>query len=197
VNQFSIPRIAVQVQLLTLLWLTVELAVAGSSAATAHSPALLAFASDSCVEFLSACVVLLQWTPRARVSERSATRIAAVLLFALATVVAGTALVSFLLKLRPEASVAGLVITAAALVIMPLLAKAKRRMARNLQNAALEADSTQSATCAYLALITLIGVGINTTLHVAWFDSLAALCAVPLLVLEGRSAWKGIACHCC
>jgi hypothetical protein len=61
----------------------------------------------------------------------------------------------------------------------------------------LAADAVQSATCAYLALIALAGLAINAAFHVAWFDSVAALVAVPILVKEGRSAWKGHACGCC
>ena len=62
---------------------------------------------------------------------------------------------------------------------------------------ALAADAVQSATCAYLALITLVGLGLNAAFHWPWFDSLAALLAIPILVQEGRSAWKGHTCSCC
>ena len=73
----------------------------------------------------------------------------------------------------------------------------KRREARSSNNAALAADAVQSATCAYIALVTLVGLAINAIFHIAWFDSLAALAAVPLLLKEGRSAWRGNACGCC
>jgi hypothetical protein len=55
----------------------------------------------------------------------------------------------------------------------------------------------QSATCAYLAGITLAGLAINAVFHIAWIDSLAALAAVPILLWEGRSAWRGHTCACC
>jgi hypothetical protein len=55
----------------------------------------------------------------------------------------------------------------------------------------------QSATCAYLAVIALAGLAINALFHIAWFDSLAALAAIPLLLKEGRAAWIGKACSCC
>jgi divalent metal cation (Fe/Co/Zn/Cd) transporter len=174
----------------------VEFSVAAYAAATAHSPALLAFSSDSLVELMSAAVVLLQWMPKVSFSERKAARTASVLLFVLALVVVAAALASLSLGLRPESSRAGIAITIAALLAMPVLAWLKRQEARRSENAALAADATQSATCAYLALISLIGLAANALFHIAWFDSAAALAAVPILLKEGRSAWKGT-CECC
>jgi divalent metal cation (Fe/Co/Zn/Cd) transporter len=184
-------------QRVTLVWMLVEFGVAAYAAATAHSPALLAFSSDSLVELMSAAVVLLQWIPRVSISERKAARIASVLLFVLALVVVGAALASLALGLRPESSRAGIAITIAALLAMPVLAWLKRQEARRSGNAALAADATQSATCAYLALIALIGLAVNAMFHIAWFDTAAALAAVPILLKEGRSAWKGQTCKCC
>jgi divalent metal cation (Fe/Co/Zn/Cd) transporter len=115
----------------------------------------------------------------------------------LAFVVAAIAVASLVLGLRPETSFAGLGITTAALIAMPVLATLKRNEARRSNNAALAADAVQSAACAYLALIALAGLGINAAFHVPWFDSIAALVAIPILVKEGRSAWQGHACGCC
>jgi divalent metal cation (Fe/Co/Zn/Cd) transporter len=181
----------------TLVWMTVEFGVAAYAAAMAHSPALLAFGSDSLVELMSAAVVLLQWVPNINISERKATRTASVLLFVLALVVVAVALSSLVLRQRPESSCAGIAITIAALFAMPILAWMKRHEARRLGNTALAADATQSATCAYLALIALIGLSVNAVFHIAWFDAAAALAAVPILLKEGRSAWKGQTCECC
>jgi hypothetical protein len=192
------PRAAVLwLQGVTLAWMLVEFGVAAYAAATAHSPALLAFGSDSLVELLSATVVVLQWVPKLAIPERRASRAAGVLLFVLAGVVAAIAVAAFVLRARPETSCAGIAITIAALVAMPVLATLKRREARRSGNAALAADAVQSATCAYLALITLVGLGVNAAFHIAWFDSLAALAAVPLLLKEGNAAWRGHACGCC
>jgi divalent metal cation (Fe/Co/Zn/Cd) transporter len=181
----------------TLGWMLVELGVSAFAAVTAHSPAMLAFGSDSLVELLSATVVLLQWIPSMSISERQASRTGGVLLFVLAFVVAASAAASFALRLRPETSYAGIGITIAALIAMPVLAALKRREARRSQNAALAADAVQSATCAYIALITLAGLAVNAAFHLAWFDSIAALAAIPVLIKEGRSAWQGHACGCC
>ena len=131
-------------QIITLLWMLVECAVSAYAAVTAHSPALLAFGSDSLVELLSATVVLLQWTPRFSLSERTAARTASVLLYALAGIVVVIAILSIL-----------------------------------------------------LAAITLAGLGLNALFHIAWFDSLAALAATPLLLKEARAAWRGHTCSCC
>lgn len=191
------PKAVLWLQGITLVWMLVELAVALYAALKAQSPALLAFGSDSLVEVLSSAVVLLQWTPRVSISEPRATRTAAVLLFVLACIVTGTALASLILKLRPETSYAGIGITIAALIAMPILALLKRNEARRSGNRALAADAVQSATCAYLALIALAGLSVNALFHLAWFDAAAALVSVPLLVHEGRRAWQGHSCGCC
>jgi divalent metal cation (Fe/Co/Zn/Cd) transporter len=59
-------------------------------------------------------------------------------------------------RVQPEASPLGIGITAAALIVMPLLAWEKRKLARRTGNSALAADAVQSATCAYLAMLTLV-----------------------------------------
>ena len=182
---------------ITLIWMLLECGLSLYAAATAHSPVLLAFGSDSLVELLSAVVVLLPLLPDTAVSERFTTRAASVLLYALAAVVCIIAALSLLLHHRPEASFLGIAVTIAALIAMPILAWLKRREARRTGNTALAADAVQSATCAYLAAITLIGLAVNAIFHIAWFDSLAALAAVPLLLKEAREAWKGHACTCC
>jgi divalent metal cation (Fe/Co/Zn/Cd) transporter len=184
-------------QSITLAWMLIECGLSLYAAASAHSPVMLAFGSDSFVELLSATVVLLQFLPRISISEHSAGKIAGVLLFILALVVCAIAITSLALRRRPEASMIGIGITLAALVAMPLLAWLKRREALRINNAALAADAVQSATCAYLAAIALAGLAINALFHLAWFDSLAALAAVPLLIKEGRAAWQGKACGCC
>jgi divalent metal cation (Fe/Co/Zn/Cd) transporter len=199
----AVPRAArpgavvLWLQSVTLAWMLVEFGVAAYAAATAHSPALLAFGSDSLVELLSATIVLLQWVPGVALSESKASRAAGALLLLLAVVVAAIAVTALALRLRPETSCSGMAITAAALVAMPVLAGLKRREARRSGNAALAADAVQSATCAYIALVALVGLAVNAAFHIAWFDSIAALVAIPFLIKEGRSAWQGRACGCC
>ena len=181
----------------TLVWMLVECGLSLYAATAARSSAMLAFGSDSFVELLSAGVVLLQFLPGASISERKAGRVAGVLLFALALIVCVTAILSLTLRLRPEPTRLGIGVTLAALIVMPILAWLKRREACQRNNSALAADAAQSATCAYLALITLAGLTMNALFHIAWFDPFAALLAIPLLVKEGRAAWRGKACSCC
>jgi divalent metal cation (Fe/Co/Zn/Cd) transporter len=184
-------------QLITLAWMLVECGVSLYAANVAHSAALLAFGSDSFVELLSASLVLAQFITGVAIAERRTSRLAGGLLFLLALIVGATAVVSLVLRVKPETSGIGMAITIAALVAMPGLAWLKRREARRSGNAALAADAVQSATCAYLALVTLTGLAMNAVFHIAWMDSLAALVAVPILIKEGRSAWRGQSCGCC
>lgn len=191
----AMPRAVAWLQGVTLAWMLIECGVALYAAWQARSVALLAFGSDSFVELLSAVVVLLQFTPVFRLSRERAARAAAVLLLALAAVVVALAAVSW--HQPAETSRAGMAITALALVAMPILAGLKRKEARKLGNAALAADAAQSATCAWLAAVTLAGLAVNALWHISWIDSAAALAAVPILVIEARRAWRGEVCGCC
>ncbi len=80
---------------------------------------------------------------------------------------------------------------------MPLLARAKRRAAGQLGNRALGADAIQSATCAYLAAVTLLGLLLHLLFGFRWLDPLAALAAIPIVLVEARRARAGVTCACC
>ena len=188
---------SIRLAAITLAWMLVELGVAACAAVSAHSAAMLAFGSDSLVETLSALTVLSQWLPGVRLSGRRAARISGGLLLLLATAVTAIAIGSWILHVEPERSWAGIGITAAALVAMPVLARIKRREAARTANAALAADAVQSATCAYIAGVTLVGLALRAAFGIAWFDTVAALAVVPLLIKEGRQAWHGDLCRCC
>jgi divalent metal cation (Fe/Co/Zn/Cd) transporter len=120
-------------QSITVAWMLIEFGVSAFAAWTARSPAILAFGVDSFVEVLSATVVLLQFAPFFAISEYKAARASGVLLFLLAFVVADVAVVTLVLRIHPEVSRAGIGITIAALIAMPILAKLKRREARRRQ----------------------------------------------------------------
>jgi len=181
-------------QWITLTWMALECGASLWAAAQAHSAALLAFGADSLVEMLSATVVLLQFVPRFPLKKERADKAAAALLFLLVAVIVSIAWVG---RARPmETSCMGIAVTALALMVMPMLAWMKRRQARLMNNRALAADATQSATCAYLAGVTLLGLAIYAVWRVRWVDTVAALVAVPLLIVEGRRAWRGEGCRC-
>ncbi len=184
-------------QRITLGWMLLECGIALFSAAQAHSVSLLAFGSDSIVELISASVVLLQFSRGSRISEAQAARACGTLLYILAAVVTALAAGALFLRVPSESSVPGLLITAGALLLMPLLARLKFRAATRTGNKALRADATQSAMCAYLAAMTLLALLLHRVFSVQWIDPAAALVAVPLLLVEARRARRGQTCSCC
>lgn len=194
-RQPAAPVAVLSLQWITIAWMTVECGASLWAAAQAHSIALLAFGSDSAVELLSAIVVLLQFVPGFPLHKTRAAKAAGALLFLLAAVVACIAWLGRTRNMEP--SRLGITITGMALIAMPLLAWFKRREARRIDNRALAADATQSATCAYLAASTLAGLIVFAVWHVRWVDTVAALAAIPILVVEGRRAWRGETCGCC
>ncbi len=197
VLQLDMEQQVRRLQYLTLLWMLVECSVALAAAARAHSVSLLAFGSDSFVEVISASVVLLQFSPRMTILPARAARWCGVLLYVLAAAVTGIALAGLLLQNTAETSLAGMAVTAGALLLMPVLARKKQAMANQTRNRALRADAVQSATCAYLAAITLAGQVLHRFLRWHWIDAVAALAAVPILMVEARRARQGQTCTCC
>jgi len=188
-----------QIQAITIVWMSVEAGVSLLAARMARSPALLAFGGDSAVELLSATVVL--WRFRAHVvpahAERSTSRIAGALLFALAAYVTAVSLMSLLRDNRPRPTYLGIVILIGAAMVMPWLAREKRKLSAATSSAALRADAVQSGLCAYLSLVALVGLTVNAVWHVAWADPVAALAVTPLILWEGKEAIRGKACGCC
>jgi divalent metal cation (Fe/Co/Zn/Cd) transporter len=187
-----------RVQTVTIAWMTVEAAVSLFASWRAHSPALLAFGGDSAIELFSPMVVLSRFRTTAHgETERRTARVAGALLFALAAYVMITSVASLLGYSEPKPTLLGIAILLAAAIIMPWLAKEKRRLSGATGSAALRADAAQSALCAYLSLIALSGVAINAIWHVRWADPIAALVVLPLIVWEGQEAVRGKTCGCC
>src|ERR1700674_63507 len=188
-----------RIQTLTIVWMTVEAAVSLGAAWMARSPALLAFGGDSAIELLSAIVVLWRFRAHAdqQQSEKRAARIAAVLLFILAVYVAVVSALTLLGYSEPKTTFVGIAVLVAATAIMPWLAKEKRRLSAITGSAALRADAAESALCAYLASVALVGLGINAIWRLRWADPIAALVIVPLILREGWEAMNGKSCGCC
>lgn len=188
-----------RIQSITIFWMSAEAGVSLWAAWRAHSPALLAFGGDSAIELLSALVVFWRFRIRSAEerAERKAARIAGALLFVLAAYVVAACLITFLGYSEPRPSYLGIAVLIAAAAIMPWLAWEKRRLSAITGSASLRADAAESALCAYLSVIALVGIAVNAIWHIPWADPLAALAVTPLIVSEGRRAIRGQTCGCC
>ncbi|MFC4061496.1 cation transporter [Planomonospora corallina] len=172
--------------------------IAIAAGAASSSAALLGFGLDSFVEVSSAAVVI--WQFRARVPEdreRLALRLIALSFFTLAAWVSIDAVRSLLGGGDADASPAGIAIAAVSVVVMPLLAAAKRRTGRALGSATVLADSTQTLLCTYLSAVLLVGLVLNAAFGLSWADPIAALIIAAVAVREGIQAWKGERCDDC
>ena len=178
----------------TVAWNLAEGAVALTAAALAGSRALAGFGVDSFVESASATVLIWrlrveQRSPeRAEHVERRALRIIGVTFLALAGLVAIESTRSLLAGDQPDVSRTGIVLTIVSLIVMPVLARAKRRVGRELEARSVEADSRQTQACVYLSAVVLAGLAANAAFGWWWADPVAALGVVVFLVSEGREA---------
>jgi divalent metal cation (Fe/Co/Zn/Cd) transporter len=178
-------------EIITIAWMCIELSVSLFAGIRACSVALTSFAGDSGIELFSAVVVLRRFSVGCS-AEKNATRINAMLLYVLAAYILLTSTVSLLNeRYRAEPSSLGIVLLLVAAIIMPRLGAAKRRFAKKANSGALKADAAQSNICAYMSWIALAGLVLNALFHIAWADSLAALCLLPLVFQEANEARKG------
>ena len=188
---------AVRLAWATIAWNLVEAVVAIAAGTAAGSIALVGFGLDSTVEVMSAVVIVWQFRGLSEDREQRALKLIAVSFFVLGAYVSVQAIIDLAGKSEPSGSAVGIGLAVASLVVMPVLARAKRRNGMLLGSAAVVADSNQTKLCAYLSAILLAGLVLNATVGWWWADPIAALAIAALAVNEGREAWRGETCDDC
>jgi len=165
----------------------------------AGSVALVGFGFDSLIEVTSGAVLL--WRLHADVDESRRERVEAISLrivgfcfVVLAIYVTYDSVKSLIRREAPQESIVGIVLAAVSLIIMPLLVRAKRKVARGIKSGALMADSKQTELCTYLSAILLVGLLLNVLFGWWWADPVAALIMVPIIAKEGIEALRGETC---
>ena len=183
----------------TLGWNLLEAAIAIVSGIIAGSISLVGFGIDSVIECMSGGVLLwrLRDGDNGESRERLALKLVGVSFLALAAYIAYEAVKSLITQEPPSVSYIGIGIASLSLVVMPLLARAKRRVAKDIHSHALEADARQSDLCAYLSVILLVGLVLNTIFGWWWADPVAGLIMLPIIAKEGVDALRGKACDDC
>jgi divalent metal cation (Fe/Co/Zn/Cd) transporter len=112
-----------------------------------------------------------------------------------AAYVAADAAKTLIQQEAPQASIVGVCLAATSIIVMPILARAKHRVAVRLHSRALVADSRQTDLFAYLSSILFVGLILNALFGWWWADSIAAILMVPIITREGIEASKGGACY--
>lgn len=187
-----------RLEYLTVGWNSLEGVTAIAAGYVAGSVALVGFGLDSVIEVSSGLALLwrlhVDAPERRERSERVALKIVGVSFLALAAYVAFDAVKSLVNMETPEASHVGIALAALSIVVMPLLARAKRRVAAEINSRALQADSRQTDICAYLSAIVLGGLVLNALFGWWWADPAAALVMTPIITKEGIEALRGDGC---
>lgn len=183
----------------TLGWNLAEAGVAVAAGIAAGSIALVGFGVDSLIECLSGGILLwrLQLHEADERRERLAIKLVGISFVLLAAYVCFDAAKTLVLREEPHVSIVGIVLSCVSLVVMPLLARAKRRVAARLESRSLEADSRQTDLCAYLSAILLGGLALNALLGWWWADPMAGLIMVPIIAREGIETLRGDVCADC
>lgn len=183
----------------TIGYNSLEGLIAVAAGLVAGSIALVGFGFDSFIEVTSGAVLL--WRLNADIEEARRERVEAISLrivgacfVVLAIYVTYDSVKSLIRREAPEESLIGIGLAGVSLVVMPLLVRAKRKVARSIKSNALMADSKQTELCTYLSAILLGGLLLNALLGWWWADPVAALVMVPIIVKEGIDALRGETC---
>lgn len=180
----------------TLGWNLIEAVIAVAAGTSAGSIALIGFGIDSLIETLSGGILLwrLQLYESDEEREQIAAKLVGISFLLLAAYVCFDAVKALVLTEEPVASRVGIALACASLVVMPILARAKRRVASRLVSRSLEADSHQTDLCAYLSAILLAGLALNALFGWWWADPIAGLIMVPIIGREGIEILRGDSC---
>ncbi len=184
--------LGLRIEVITIAWMVVEMAVSVAAGIAAGSALLVAFGIDSLIELVSGGVLLWRLRVESRGgdpqsverAEHRAAWLVAISLGLLCIYVLVSAIAGLLTRSRPDASPAGIAVSAAAVLIMPFLAVSKRRLSRRLNSEALAGDAVNSITCAYMAGTVLAGLGLNILFGWWWVEYAAALVFLVWLVRE-------------
>jgi divalent metal cation (Fe/Co/Zn/Cd) transporter len=175
----------------SVAWSLVVGTVAVGSGVAESSLALVALGLESLID--GSASVMLVWRfgverrdpDRARRMEHVASRVIAITLLVVAAYVAAQAVRALVTGSEPDGEVAGVVIAAASIVVLPFLAVAKFRLARRLESAALRGDGVLTAAGAVLAFAVLLGLVGNGAFGWWWSDAVAALLIAAFLARDG------------
>jgi divalent metal cation (Fe/Co/Zn/Cd) transporter len=182
---------------LSLAWMSVEGAVAIAAGIVAGSIALIGFGLDSAIEGFASVVIVWRFTGSRMFSDAAETRaqkLVAVQFFILAPYVAVESVRALAGGEHAEPSTVGIVLAVGSVVIMPMLAVAKQRIADQIGSAATKGEGRQNMLCAYLAGALLVGLVGNAALGAWWLDPMVGLLIAALAIKEGREAWRGEGC---
>jgi divalent metal cation (Fe/Co/Zn/Cd) transporter len=177
--------------------MTVEGGVGIAAGVSARSIALIGWALSSVVEGLASVIVIWRFTgtrTHSATSERSAQKLVAVSFFLLAPYVAAESIRDLAGRSHVRPNAVAIALLASSVVLMPLLAVAKKRLAVRLDSSATAGEGTQNLLCAYLAGAVLVGLGAEAVFGISWLDPIAGLAVAAVAIKEGRDAWRGDAC---
>jgi divalent metal cation (Fe/Co/Zn/Cd) transporter len=184
-----------RLQYFTIAYNCLEGVVAIAAGMVAGSVSLTGFGIDSLIEVTSGAAVL--WRLRDERAERATLRVIGVCFLALAAYILYEAVESLLSRQAPERSVVGIALAAVSIVVMPLLAKEKRKVATALGSATMRADSRQTDFCAWLSAILLGGLVLNAVAGWWWADPVAGLVMAPIIAKEGFDGIRARTCSSC
>lgn len=185
---------------LSLLWMSVEGAVAILAGIAAGSIALIGFGLDSAIEGFASVVIIWRFTGHrihSDAAEARAQKLVAVQFFVLAPYVAIESVRALAGGEHPDESLAGILLALGSVIFMPLLGIAKQRIASELGSVATRGEGRQNMLCAYLAGALLVGLLGNALAGAWWLDPIVGLLIAAVAVKEGVDAWRGEVCADC
>ena len=198
-NRRDLVRRGQRLEYFTIAYNSLEGLVSIVAGAIAGSVSLIGFGLDSIIEVTSGAALLwrlhhdLDRSRREQV-ERTTLQIVGGCFVALAAYIAYESATALIGRDIPERSIPGIIVAAVSVIVMPVLARAKRKVAAAIGSGAMQADSRQTDFCTYLSAILLGGLLLNAVAGWWWADPIAGLVMVPIIAKEGVDGLKGKTC---
>jgi divalent metal cation (Fe/Co/Zn/Cd) transporter len=163
----------------------------------AGSIALVGFGFDSFIEVAAAAVVLHRLQAELKggepdpAKERSALRFIAITFFVLAAYVVFEGVRDLVTGNMPDTSPIGITLTGLSIVVMPLLARGKRKAGREMNSRLVIADAAETKLCGWLSVSTFAGLVAFALIGWTWLDPVTSFFIAIFALMEGKEAWEG------
>jgi divalent metal cation (Fe/Co/Zn/Cd) transporter len=186
---------------LTMVWNVLESGASIYFGIVANSVSLTGYGIDGAIETASAMVMM--WRLKSEEdssadggsdgdgSDDKASKILAVLLLLLCIYITYDSVTTLIgVQDKADASLPGVAITFAGLIVTPFLAKAKLHASEKLDSCAQRTDAVQAIASCWLGITTLVGLGANALLGWSWADPVAGLLFIPFILKEAIVPFK-------
>jgi divalent metal cation (Fe/Co/Zn/Cd) transporter len=173
----------------SVVWAVATGGCALAAGLASSSVALVGFGANSMLDGTASAILVWRFRHERRgvdgAGDRRVSLAVGALMAGVALYVGASAIGALADRSAPERSLVGIILTAASLLVLPVLARAKLGLAAQLNNTALRGDGVLSLAGSSLAAATLVSLVLEAAPSWWWTDAIASLFISAVLLGEG------------